>query len=121
MGIKKYLQMTEYTKKVLCEGEAIELESWYVKRSDLLRALVEEEMELNEDQQNDDPVEIPISKSQLDISIDFMNLVDNQMQITKKDFKCGIEMANMFFSKFDEDTIVELYNTCNFLGLQDLY
>ena len=113
--------MIEYTKKVICEGEIIELEPWYVKRSDLLRALVEEYMELNEDQQNDCPVEIPISKAQLNISIEFMNLVDQQMQITKKEFKCGTEMASLFFSNYDEDTIVDLYHTCSFLGLQDLY
>ena len=43
------------------------------------------------------------------------------MEITKEDFKCDTDMATLFCSVYDEDAIVDLYHTCNFLGLKDLY
>ena len=63
-----------YITKVLCEGDIYELQPWYVKRSDLLRALAEENMDLNV-QEDEEPIELEISKVQLEISIKFMEIV----------------------------------------------
>ena len=64
---------------------------------------------------------LDIPKGNFQISLEFLDLATQQETLTGKSFDCNVLFATNFCEKYDEDTLVSLYETANYLGLDDLY
>ena len=113
--------MVNYIMSVLVEGQKIELEQWYVKKSELLRSLIEEIFYAGITDNSETIALDNVSTRLFKITQDFQKFLHDLESHRKGTLNWTIEIATGFCQKYDEDTLVELYQAANYLGLNDLY
>lgn len=66
-------------------------------------------------------LKLETNKENFILSQKFAELVNNQEKLTKQDFDCNQDFATNFCSQFDEDKLVSLYETANYMQINELY
>jgi hypothetical protein len=64
---------------------------------------------------------LDVPKRNFEISLEFLDRATHQETLSGQPFDCNVLFAQTFCEAYDEDTLVSLYETANYLGLNDLY